>query len=429
MKTKKFLKSQKAAAMGEYAFLLVLIGLAVMPFVLRFGEANRTLFDDIAAYLDGTVNNPEQTETVYIYLDELEPFPQNDTTPITTNPNTGDIPSGSCGAWAIAVDTSDTSHFESGGDSDWWLLNVQAKSDLQFILQGEDLEDGNGAADLVNLTLRDIDGNALSSMRYGDPASHVQNQVEPGQYCIDAQSRNGSSVGGYRLTVNEISDIPYQIHEDNTAIGYDVIGTEEFQAGDQGDAWSIYVPEETDLVIRAYGGNANRRVRLITEDGTSLGTSSNSASIAARTWNNVEPGQYYVRVERLSGYDSYNLLIQSVDDLPSLYGVETLGEEPNTVVLNGPTETSTLYAGEYGDMHAVEVTSPGTLYFDVTSLGFLTNMRLYDSDFNELDFDISSSNGSVERVSTSATPGTYYLRITRRNGDSVGDYTVQARMP
>lgn len=429
MKIKNFLKSQKAAAMGEYAFLLVLIGLAVLPFVFRFGVANQTLFNDISRYINGTVVDPAQQEIVYVYLDDLDPLPQNDTTPITTNPTTGDIPSGSCGTWAIAVDTSDTSHFEVGGDSDWWLLEVQAKSDLQFILQGEDLGDGQGAADLVEFTLRDFSGAALSTMRYGNPAYHLQNDVEPGQYCLHAESRNSGSVGGYRLSVNEVYDIPYDITDRNTVLTFDTIGTEEFQLGDQGDAWEFYVPETTDVVARAYGGSANRRIRLLDDQGNSLAVTANSTSIAAVTWNDLEPGTYYARVERASGYDAYNMLIQSVDDLASRSQVQG-GAEANELTLNASPITSTLYAGETGDLHEVTVTSSGTLSMNVTSLGLLTEMRIYNSSFSQLGgYEVSSSNGSTETHTASVTPGTYYLEVRRRNSSSIGDYTLQATMP
>ena len=133
-------------------------------------------------------------------------------------------------------------------------------------------------------------------------------------------------------------------------------------------------------------------------------------------------------MERASGYSAYNMLLQSVDDISSLAQVQS-GANANTLTLNSSAITSTLYAGETGDLHEVVVNSSGTLSMRVTSLGLLAEMRIYDATYNQLNFDISSSSGSSTTISAAVSPGTYYFEVRRRNSSSIGDYTVQATMP
>lgn len=423
--SKRIVKSSKGIAMTEYAFILVLVVLVALGAVTRFGQATSGLYDDIAEYLGYAIERG-QTDVTYRVL---EPYPENDTTPIASNPTDGsDIPANVSSPFAIAVDTSDTNAFETGGDDDWWQLSVQATSELQMILTGEDI--GSGAAGLVNLIIRDDTGAALTSMDFGSTAAHVVNRVEPGMYFIDAQSRNSTSIGGYRLTVNEIFDVPYAIDMDNTLFSVGSVVREEIQLGDEGDSWMFILPEEGDVAFTLFNGpSLNKEMDILDSGGSVLAASNNSFGDTGGVVTDLPAGLYYARIRSLSGTGAYEMRVRSVEDVPSQAAVVGGATAPTVVI--GDTVAGELFMGEDGDMYQFAVAANGTpVTFALSTPGYLGEIYLYDSNGTTvLDDDISGSSGAPEPVTAVLNAGTYFVGVERRNASSMGPYTLTSSTP
>lgn len=417
-------RDSRGVAMTEYAFLLVLIAMVALASVARFGEANRNLFQSVADYL-GVVVNDGIPEPIYR---ELPPVPVNNTAPITTNPtDNSEIPDNTSTSYAIAVDTSEANTFEVGNDDDWWQLEVQALSDLYITLGGENL--GSGAANFVDLMLMDETGSAISSLAYGNPTALMANRVEPGTYYISAASRNTSSVGGYRVAVQEVFDTPTAIDQDNTVLFLDNPFEEDMLLGDNTDTFSFSLLSDEDVLFSVPATPFNKRLSILDDTGSVLSISGNSLGANGVLVTDLPAGDYYARIERLSGAGTYEATVRAVDDIPSAAAVRS-GAQAQEVAI-GDTVESELFIGEAGDMYTFTVASNGTpVTFAVSTPGFLSEIYLYGTDATTvLDTDISGSSGTPEPVSATLNAGTYYVGIERRNSSSIGTYTLTSSTP
>ena len=349
---------------------------------------------------------------------------------------------------AVTVGGSTTGDIETGGDRDWFAVNLEAGKTYQIDLKGAPTGDGtlsdpylrgvhDADGDLIAGTTDDVGGTYLNSRLFFTPD-------DDGTYYIAAGGAFSDLVGTYTLSVEDVS-VP-----DDYAAGTGTTGTVTVGGSTTGE---IELPGDRDWFEVTLEAGKTYRIDLKglwTEDGTLLdpylrGVHDKDGVLIADTWDNGSgtgtnsrllftadaDGTYYVAAGA-NGSDSGSVgtYTLSVEEIPDDYvaGTDTTGK----VTVGGSTTGDIEFSGDQ-DWFAVNLEANKAYRIDLegapTGEGTLSDPYLHGvHDANGvLIASTRNDNDGTGRNSqlffAAADDGTYYV-AAGANADQLGTYKL-----
>ncbi len=312
--------------------------------------------------------------------------------------------------------TSETAGTLTAGDTDYFRISVPNTGRLEAYTSGNTGTLGR-LENSARFHLASDDGGANQNFR-------IALDVAAGTHYIRVRGFDGAT-GSYTLHVSfERSSPPDHGGTLETAeavlVPSETAGS--LAAGDV-DYFRITV-QATDRLEVYTSGSADTVGRLERSNGSRLAVDSDSGE--GRNFRialDVSPGTYYVRV---TGKDaavtgSYTLHVRLVKSLTDQGGTRETASDVSV-----PSNTPGDLTEEDVDYFRIDVPASGRLEVH-TSGGTDTFGWLESSDGAGRLEDRGSGEGWNFRITLDVSPGTYYVRVTGREGDT-GSYTLHVRL-
>ena len=338
----------------------------------------------------------------------------------------GDTPSA---ATALAVGSSRSGQIETGGDVDYFRVQVTASGELTVHTTGSldtkgQLEDSAGA-----VLASDDDGGDGYNFR-------IAHAVSAGTYYIKVEGYNASATGSYTIHASGPSggDGPDLIVasasvSDNTltpAQSFTLNATVRNQGTAAAAATTVHYYQSPDATITADDSQVGTDpVSGLSADHTSAVSIDLTAPSSAGTY------YYGACVQSVSGESNTdNNCSPGVQATVGSGGGDDHGDTPSaaTALAVGSSRSGQIETGGDVDYFRVQVTASGELTVHTTG-SLDTKGQLEDSAGAVLASDDDGGDGYNFRIAHAVSAGTYYIKVEGYNASATGSYTIHASGP
>ena len=379
-------------------------------------------------------------------------------TPIVT---TDDFPADESTTGSVGVGSSATGSIETGGDRDWFSVELVAGQTYVVDVEGSETGDGT-LGDPFLRGIYDADGNFLSGTSNDDFDTSLNSRVRftptvNGTYYV-AVGAFELNVGTYTVSVTQetvsVSEpVGEDLPADTTTTGSVAIGgsaTGSIGTGGDRDWFAVeLVADRTylfDLEGSPTGGGtlADPYLRGIYDTAGNFvaGTSNDDVGTLLNsrvTFTPTVDGTYYVAAGAYeSNVGTYTISVRETDSVSEAAGADLAADTTTT----GSIEVDSLAAGNIGtggdqDWFAVDLVANQTYEVDLegspTNRGTLADPYLrgiYDADGNLIadtsNDDVSDALRNSRVTFTPTADGTYYVAVGAYESN-VGTYTLSVR--
>ncbi|MEB3340839.1 MAG: pre-peptidase C-terminal domain-containing protein, partial [Okeania sp.] len=306
-------------------------------------------------------------------------------------------------------------------DKDYYKFNVSENSTVEIEL--------TGMSDDANLELFNNKKKSLASSSQTDNKDDgIITNLSPGDYFLEVDNYYGSVGTPYNLqltTTSRTTDIAgnnFDAAFDLGALGT-VNQTEWVGTFDDSDYYKFTIAGDSAVKLGLTGMNGNANITLYDNEKERITSSSNSGNADELIDRNLEPGDYFLKVDFSGSGADYNLTASATPIVDAGGNTkETAGDMGDI----SATKTFSNWVGnvDQSDWFKFTITGDSAVNLGLTGMTANGNLYLYDETKENSIASSTKSSDTDEVLAVNLNPGTYYVQVYGESGNT--NYSLSA---
>lgn len=312
--------------------------------------------------------------------------------------------------------------------NDFYQFQVEDDSTVQIDLTGL-----NGNADLYLYNSESSSSIAKSETVQKVDEGIVKN-LTPGTYFIEVQSINDAE------TTYDLQIVGTPLPNNSAGWNPDLALDLEDPLGgatvndwvgdiDAIDYYRFDISEKSTVDLSLTGMSNNANIQLFNDKQDRLASSSQTGNADDRIAINLNPGSYFLEVERYSGVvgTPYNLQVSATSRAEDLVG-NNLDTAKDIGALTTFNQTEWVGSFDVSDYYKFSLAEDSTVNLNLTGMNGNGQLYLYDNEGEQITYSVNEGNAD-EVLNLNLNPGTYYAGVLNSGNYSTAtnvNYTFSA---